>query len=64
MENKDYKKQVRKHNIICGIIIVVSLIVLFTTIMYIKKNFFVEGFNPFENRLMIDTPIETNIQIA
>lgn len=53
MENKDYRKQVRKHNIMCSIIIVISLIVLIATIIYIKKNFFVEISNPVENTFII-----------
>jgi len=61
MENKDYKKQVRNHYILCGIIIVVGLIFMLCFTLGVKAKLQ----KTFEKEVTyIDTPIVTNVQMC
>ena len=53
MSEKEYKKQVRRHYILTGIIIVVCLAILIGTLIYIKKNFIIDDLNLVEDSFMI-----------
>ena len=53
MNEKEYKKQVKKHYILTGIITIVCLAIIIGTLIYIKKNFIINNLNLVEDSFMI-----------
>lgn len=53
MNKKECKKEVKKHYILMGIIIVVCLAIIIGTLIYIKKNFIIDDLDLIKDSFMI-----------